>query len=163
MKKTNNKGFSLVELIIVIAIMAILIGVLAPQYMKYVEKSRVSADKDVLDSVYNAMSTALSDPDVDPAAITYGTTAGSLGTAGTPSTGYTEEFWDTVYDTLGSSNGATDVQAKLKSKISKNNGSAIKYDCDAKGNFTVYVGTLNGPNDHTKTNAGITVGAGATN
>ena len=32
-KKMNNKGFSLVELIIVIAIMAVLIAVLAPQYM----------------------------------------------------------------------------------------------------------------------------------
>ena len=30
MKKTNNKGFSLVELIIVIAIMAILAGAIAP-------------------------------------------------------------------------------------------------------------------------------------
>lgn len=30
--KRNNKGFSLVELIIVIAIMAILAGVLAPQF-----------------------------------------------------------------------------------------------------------------------------------
>lgn len=39
-KKLNNKGFSLVELIIVIAIMAVLIGVLAPQYLKYVERSR---------------------------------------------------------------------------------------------------------------------------
>ena len=29
-KKMNNKGFSLVELIVVIAIMAVLIGVLAP-------------------------------------------------------------------------------------------------------------------------------------
>ncbi|MDE7360278.1 MAG: prepilin-type N-terminal cleavage/methylation domain-containing protein, partial [Lachnospiraceae bacterium] len=39
MKKQNmnDKGFSLVELIIVIAIMAILIVVLAPQYLKYVE------------------------------------------------------------------------------------------------------------------------------
>lgn len=40
----SNKGFSLVELIIVIAIMAVLIGVLAPQYMKYVTNARVSTD-----------------------------------------------------------------------------------------------------------------------
>lgn len=43
-KEMNNKGFSLVELIIVIAIMAILVGVLAPQFIKYVERSRVSKD-----------------------------------------------------------------------------------------------------------------------
>lgn len=50
MKKTNNKGFSLVELIIVIAIMAVLIGVLAPQFIKYVEKSKESKDISNLDS-----------------------------------------------------------------------------------------------------------------
>lgn len=57
----NNKGFSLVELIIVIAIMAILIGVLAPQYIKYVEKSRVSADEDCADALLNAAMTACTD------------------------------------------------------------------------------------------------------
>lgn len=41
----NNKGFSLVELIIVIAIMAALIGLLAPQYIKYVEKSHSAKDE----------------------------------------------------------------------------------------------------------------------
>lgn len=43
-KKLNNKGFSLVELIIVIAIMAVLIGLLAPQFIKYVQRSRYSTD-----------------------------------------------------------------------------------------------------------------------
>lgn len=43
-KEMNNKGFSLVELIIVIAIMAVLVGVLAPQFMKYVEQSRKATD-----------------------------------------------------------------------------------------------------------------------
>ena len=57
----KNKGFSLVELIIVIAIMAILIGVLAPQYIKYVEKSRVSSDEDCADSLKNAIMTATTD------------------------------------------------------------------------------------------------------
>lgn len=43
-KSLTNKGFSLVELIIVIAIMAVLVGVLAPQFLKYVEQSRRSKD-----------------------------------------------------------------------------------------------------------------------
>ncbi len=55
MKKTNNKGFSLIELIIVIAIMAILVGVLAPQLIQYVEKSRVSADAQNLDAYVTAV------------------------------------------------------------------------------------------------------------
>lgn len=59
MKKTNNQGFSLVELIIVIAIMAVLIGVLAPQFIRYVERSRVQKDASAIEEVQNACEVAL--------------------------------------------------------------------------------------------------------
>lgn len=61
---TNNKGFSLVELIIVIAIMAILVGVMAPQLIKYIEKANVSSDVQLCDDVRTAIITAMSDPEV---------------------------------------------------------------------------------------------------
>ena len=51
----NNKGFSLVELIVVIAIMAILVGVLAPQVIKYVESSKQSTDLQNLSAVRSAV------------------------------------------------------------------------------------------------------------
>ncbi len=60
-KKKNNKGFSLIELIIAIAILIILTGLLAPQFMKYIEKSRMAKDMQTLDTVYSAVQAAVSD------------------------------------------------------------------------------------------------------
>lgn len=54
-KKMNNKGFSLVELIIVIAIMAVLIAVLAPQYMRFVERGRAASDRDNVQAIVSAL------------------------------------------------------------------------------------------------------------
>lgn len=60
MKKMNNKGFSMVELIIVIAIMAILAAALAPALIKYINKSRLSTDVSTGTSIASAIQTALS-------------------------------------------------------------------------------------------------------
>lgn len=59
--KKNNKGFSLVELIVVIAIMAVLMVVLAPALLRYVEKSRAQKDNTAVHEVQRAVELALSD------------------------------------------------------------------------------------------------------
>ena len=51
----KNKGFSLVELIVVIAIMAILVGVAVPVYTSYIEKSQISKDKQTVSEVAHAL------------------------------------------------------------------------------------------------------------
>lgn len=60
----NNEGFSLIELIIVVVIMAIAIGVMAPQLIKYIEKSNVSADKQLADTIRTGVSTSIVDAEV---------------------------------------------------------------------------------------------------
>ena len=73
-KKRNNKGFSLVELIIVIAIMAILVAILAPQFLKYVERSRNTADIANAREITNAVIAYAVDTEVEDNEITGATT-----------------------------------------------------------------------------------------
>lgn len=65
--KNDNMGFSLVELIIVIAIMAILAGALAPALIKYIRKARRTADVDAAKKIADTVQFALLDdrnPDI---------------------------------------------------------------------------------------------------
>lgn len=59
-KKADNKGFSLVELIIVIAIMAILVGIVGTQVIPYLNKSKESKDLQIINSYSTAAMTAYS-------------------------------------------------------------------------------------------------------
>lgn len=52
----------MVELVIVVAILAILVGILAPQYTKYVEKSRKAADATNLDEMVKVVKIYAADP-----------------------------------------------------------------------------------------------------
>lgn len=58
MKRENkkNKGFSLVELIIVIAIMVILGAIIAPQYFKHVQNAKKSSDIETASRISAAIS-----------------------------------------------------------------------------------------------------------
>lgn len=141
MKKLNNKGFSLVELIIVIAIMAILAAALAPQLMKYIEKSRVSTDKQTCDSIKSCINTALAEEDVytevnsntnQNVVVTF---SDSADPSITPTSGTYTNFINELKTSLG--NGA-----KLKPKSSGAQAFQATITVDGTGNVTnVYVGT----------------------
>lgn len=55
MKRMNNKGVSLIELVIAISIMAVLVGIIAPSMVKYVEKARkVKVEKEASEFIKSA-------------------------------------------------------------------------------------------------------------
>lgn len=81
--KQNNKGFSLVELIVVIAIMIVLVAVLAPVFTKYVEQSRRATDVQNANSIAESVLVDAADGTLSSAALA-GTTPIEV-KAGTPS------------------------------------------------------------------------------
>lgn len=104
-KKKNDKGFSLIELIIAIAILVILTGFLAPNIIRYIEKSRVAKDMQTLDTVYEAVQIALTEENLKVETTTYQITKTTTLTADSDSDTATEKtLFGEMYKTLGSQN-----------------------------------------------------------
>lgn len=126
-KNLTNKGFSLVELIIVIAIMAVLVGVLAPQYIKYVEKSRVSADAQQVEEFTGAMTVLASDVDVPlDSTKTYTVTSDTTGKI------TISNDLKTIFDSLGSVDTAKNYSYKSTSYKAQAITISLAYDGTAK-------------------------------
>ena len=71
----KNKGFSLVELIVVIAIMAILVGVAVPVYTSYIEKADRAKDEALLDEINQAFAVVCAENNIDLNELTIDTAA----------------------------------------------------------------------------------------
>lgn len=61
MKNSNKKGFTLVELVVVIAIIGVLAAILVPSMMGYVKKSRLKTANGNAKTAYNAVAEYLAD------------------------------------------------------------------------------------------------------
>ena len=135
-EKMNDKGFSLVELIIVIAIMAVLVVVLAPQYLKYVERSRNSTDTSNATSIVTALQVWAADPN-----------AGDKNEAGVVTTAF--EKADTCTITISStggeiSDGNENGDVKCKSKTNWTSY-IIKATVEANGSLKIEYSSLPAP------------------
>ena len=62
--KKNNKGFTLAELLIVVAIIAVLVAIAIPVFTTQLEKSREATDASNIRAAYaEVVASALTDPD----------------------------------------------------------------------------------------------------
>ncbi|MBO4866721.1 MAG: type II secretion system protein [Ruminococcus sp.] len=61
MKNSNKKGFTLVELVVVIAIIGVLAAILVPSMMGYVKKSRLKTANGNAKTAYNAIAEYVAD------------------------------------------------------------------------------------------------------
>ena len=134
--KMNNKGFSLVELIIVIAIMAVLMAVLAPQFLRYIERSRLQSDNTAIGEIARAMEIAAADEAVTAEIVAGGATG-------------------IVYTPTGAANAAKSYSfaggTALDGEVSATVGATVQLDSNT------YTAQAAGPSIRAVSNGGVIV------
>lgn len=141
----KNKGFSLVELIIVIAIMAILAAAIAPALIRYIDKSRRADDVAAAETLNTGAQAALANEDIyDEIQSNHGFPSTGSATAVSATAGgtFSGNNYTLLTAEMNSSAGGTAPKIKYK----KNGASGWAVGFNSNGKPVVWVtGVTTGP------------------
>ena len=133
----EREGFSLVELIIVIAIMAILIGVIALAVIPNIQRSRESKDLTVLDTIASAANSGIAAAQITAnGSVTVGT-----GVTNAPTDAEELKVWNAIKEnmgdptkiTLGSTNGSEVSNIVVTWTVKDKDGKAVAATIKVEG------------------------------
>lgn len=129
----KNKGFSLVELIIVIAIMAILAAAIAPALIRYIDKSRRADDVAAAETLNTGAQAALANEDIyDEIQSNHGfpTTGSATAVSATAGGTFSGSGYSLLTAEMNSSAGGT--APKIKYKKNGATGWAVGFNANGK-------------------------------
>ena len=129
-----NKGFSLVELIVVIAIMAILVGVAVPVYTGYIKEAEAAVDKQYVESMESALNTAWIDIQANLTTVS----GAAIDTTKTPITVTVQGATITVKENGTATASATKLANLFDSMIDLDTTSTVEYVFTLTGNTFSY-------------------------
>lgn len=132
----KNKGFSLVELIIVIAIMAILAAAIAPALIRYIDKSRRADDVTAAGTVESAVLTAIANEKAYDEAVPGSDSSLVVSASKTATSAAGTVFSSEIVATLGQ---GVDI------KYTKKDANAYNAYITADGSVEVYIGKAGAP------------------
>ena len=109
----NRKGFTIVELVIVIAIIAILAAVLIPTFASLIQKANISKDTQVIRNLNTAIATATEKPETMRDALKIAAEAGYLVDKINAAANGNDILWDSENKVFCYYNVATDTPAYI--------------------------------------------------
>ena len=127
MKKTNKKGFTLAELLIVVAIIAVLVAIAIPIFTSQLEKSKEATDVANIRAAYaEVMAKAIENPDKDYTA--------------TVEKKQSQDNWQNAADIAGvkiAGNGSSEINSTAATEVKFNhtNGKVTIDGVEVKSSF----------------------------